>query len=271
MSRIQCVSGGSSTFWAPKSHTASPFACLLLGSCGGWVVWASRPLATVPSLVPCTLACQLGLRRFQEPPRTTLDDLDERVGVDPALRPPRRSVLFLSLCWFVRIRRPAPRQRGFCRVPRFPDHFRTNLRKHLPRREGSLGLLGETPPKTGDCRMGPAAFGRLAALVRAKPRARVASRLSPPAALPWWARPDAANRVEGEDYSQTKNGCQAPIDSTAFRPGWRMGISFGGLSRGRLGRLVPGQDMTGQGARYATDDPDRARLQRLPFFQGKGT
>ena len=40
----------------------------------------------------------------------------------------------------------------------------------LPRREATLGLLEVTPPKTGERWLGPSPFGRLAALVRVKPR-----------------------------------------------------------------------------------------------------
>lgn len=161
------MSGGFNTFWVPKSHALSSFACRLLDSPVGPVDGSRSLLPAFPTFVPSALACRLGLKR------PTLGATHGSFGVGLGHPATSWTVHKAWLC-----------ASSFdIRSPRFCFCLSRLLLRWTgapygaadpsPRRKSALGLFGVTQLSSGGGRMGPAAFGRLATLVRAKPRAVV--------------------------------------------------------------------------------------------------
>lgn len=87
--KTKCVSGGFNAFWAPKSHTPLPFACLLLGSSAGPA--PAPPWGCSHSRWSCFPLLPAGLKR-----ETTLHVLTGCAGRNLAPWAPPQGVLLLT-------------------------------------------------------------------------------------------------------------------------------------------------------------------------------
>lgn len=189
------MSGGFDAFWAPKSHTPSPFACPLLGSPFESAPWH----ALAPRHIPVGRAPHPRLPAWiaQSPKAPRGLPLALSLGALVWIRPPRHHPgMFLScLLRFVSARRQTPAEGVFAVSRTFmtePD----DSDPPLPT-EGHAGLAWVNPTfRSGGKGMGPFSFGRLATLIRAKPRREAPADLV------------RANPAEGSNYTEGKSWCQ---------------------------------------------------------------